>query len=374
MVRGVSSKGYGVVAHPEGQVFFVKGVWPGDHCLFEVETFGKRYGFARQEKMLSPSPDRVLPACPFQGFIQSKCGGCPWMQASYSSQLAMKENRIRHSLKRSGLNLNAGIFSPIRPSPNVLGYRNRAQFKTDGRLIGYVSEGTNTIAPIDDCLILNPVVRKIFHDIKKQLPRSDWIPGQGFKWNFIDVDETLDPSRVILNRRRPFAQGNREQNIFMQEWLRSSLKDMEKGRILELFCGSGNFTGIIAQEASEEILSIDVQGEALENLSRINLPHVKTKARDLFAPGVWWSIASEVGVVDTLVLDPPRDGLKNRSGFFKAMPRLQNIIYISCDVESYARDARHFYDHGFHLTKLLPLDQFPHTPHVEILSVFKRSC
>ena len=72
------------------------------------------------------------------------------------------------------------------------------------------------------------------------------------------------------------------------------------------------------------------------------------------------------------VMDPPRDGLLQRDGLFKGMKNLKTIIYISCDVETFARDIKDFTIRGWRLTELQALDQFPQTSHVEILSVFTR--
>ena len=129
-VRDLSHKGLGVVDHPEGCVFFVPGVWPGDVGEFEILIQKKRYGFAKLIALQTPSLDRVSAPCPYQGFEEGRCGGCAWMIGSYESQLKYKEHIIRHSLERAGIKTK---ISPILPSANIFHYRNRAQLKTNGK-------------------------------------------------------------------------------------------------------------------------------------------------------------------------------------------------------------------------------------------------
>lgn len=373
-VRDLSHKGLGVVDHPDGRVFFVRGVWPGDKAVFEVEENALKYAEARLHKLLQTSPDRIEVFCQHRGPEAGKCGGCPWMIARYSSQLEFKTKRLLHALEKRRVSLVSTTINPIIASPQILGYRNRIQLKTNGEEIGFVSEGTSTLAPVENCHILNPGLHQLFHEIRGSLPREDYLPGEGYKWNYIDIDDDMLSSEVVLNRRRPFKQGNTEQNEAMKKWVREKFSTLPRHwPVIDLFCGSGNFTGEISEIGFDNILAIEVQGRAIENLQNKKLSGVRVLPADLMEKGAWAKVARVQPHARALLLDPPREGLERRRGFFKYFDNLEYVFYISCELDTFARDAADFIAHGFSLQEITPIDLFPHTPHVEILSVFHRN-
>ncbi|MEO5668296.1 MAG: class I SAM-dependent RNA methyltransferase, partial [Bdellovibrionota bacterium] len=172
-VRSVSSEGLGVVEAPDKRVFFVPATWTGDVARFQVTQLKKRHGFARLVQMITPSTDRVQAPCPFHGFGEKSCGGCPWQFVAYDAQLAAKQDRVVQALSRARIE---AVVLPILPSPKFFGYRNRAQLKTDGTELGFVAEGSRRIAPIDDCLVLSDGNRDVLKELLTELPRADWKP------------------------------------------------------------------------------------------------------------------------------------------------------------------------------------------------------
>lgn len=373
VVRSLGAKGVGVCDHPSGGVFFVPGTWPGDAGRFEVTGRGGRYGHARLVALKAPSPHRVAAACPHQGLGAGECGGCPWMIASYGAQLAEKERLVRYQLARAGFSLDAVRLSPIKGSDRVFGYRNRAQFKTDGEVLGYVSPGSRTIAPVSDCPVLDVPTRALFHRLRGLLPNDDWLPGEGFAWNYLDVDGDTTPESLEVNRRRPFRQGNEAQNTWMKAWLREQLEAERRDTpILELFAGSGNFTGELAAMGFSRVCASEVAKKAVNILAARRLPGVTAVAADLFKPGRWAPLKQAMPAPEVLVMDPPRAGFKALPRFLSAFPSIRTILSISCDPANFTRDAALARKKGFHLSRVRPLDLFPHTPHVEVLGVLKR--
>src|SRR5690606_6961704 len=123
-VRDLSVKGYGVVDHPRGRVFFIPGTWPGDEGKFEIESIEKKYGFARLVELTKKSEFRVDVQCPHLGWSVGKCGGCPWMIANYTSQLKYKQKFLDYQIKRANLKYTDFTVHPIWGSEKTLGYRN----------------------------------------------------------------------------------------------------------------------------------------------------------------------------------------------------------------------------------------------------------
>lgn len=378
-VRDLSLMGYGVVDHPEGLIFFVKDSWPGDTAEFEVVATKKRYGFAKINKLIEPSPDRVKSPCPHQGYEEKQCGGCPWMIANYGSQLRFKEKFVKHQLERFKADLTQVKIHPIWASQKQLGYRNRAQLKTDGQAIGFVSRESKNLAPINDCLVLTDKNRETLKKLISKLPNSKWKPSKSYAWNFIDIDENISDEKIILNKRRPFLQGNSEQNEKMREWVKEKLGGVVGcggGKILELFCGSGNFTEVLAELNDSKIFAIEANTEAIVELKNKKLKNVHAFTLDLtradFLKKLQLLDSSFIDQIQVLLLDPPREGFGFLSELAKNLPNLHTILYVSCDAATFARDCKSIEKFGWHLTEIQPLDQFPHTPHVEILSILRR--
>ncbi|MBP9673737.1 MAG: class I SAM-dependent RNA methyltransferase [Bacteriovoracaceae bacterium] len=369
IVRGYSSKGLGVVTHPDGRVFFVQGCVRGDEGIFEEKSFTGKFGFADFKELTQKSPWRIESHCPHQGFLPKMCGGCPWMMMDYQEQLWAKMNRVESAFRKAGLKTN---ISPIQAAPQTFNYRNRASLKTNGKEIGYVSTASNILAPIKTCIILTEKNQETLKQIMKSLPRDDFKTGEG-EWNFLEIDEDTDYSQVKLNTHLPFKQGNTQQNIFMQNWVKEKLEGIASGKkILELFCGSGNFTQILADLNFSEICAVEGDKKAVEKLKHKNLKDTQVFVADLFKKDIADTLASFITSPQILLLDPPRDGMKEIASVVEKFSSLEKIISISCDPETCARDLKKLVESGWQIEEVLPLDQFPHTPHVEILATLKK--
>jgi 23S rRNA (uracil1939-C5)-methyltransferase len=293
------------------------------------------------------------------------------MMASYESQLKFKVKRLLHALKKRGIALDEGVLKEIVSSPEEVGYRNRVQLKTDGIKLGYVSENSSFFAPIEDCIIMNPELRDLFLRLKQRLPHNSWEPAPGYTWNFIDLDNDMTVDDVVINRRRPFRQGNSFQNEVMKKWVEHAFQKLPRHfPIIDLFCGSGNFTEVLSRMGFTNILAVEIQGSALKRLEERKFPGVRVLALDMNAKGSWAQVSRYQPHAKAILLDPPREGLKKRRGLFKYLDNLEHIFYISCELETYARDAADLMKNKWVPTQLVPLDLFPHTPHVEICSAF----
>ncbi len=376
-ITHLSQKGLGVVPHPENELsYFVAGTWPGDVGEFEITDRtlnNKKYGYARLIRLIQPSSQRKTPECQFLGFSGRDCSGCPWMIADYDSQLEQKKAGFLHAMQRIGFDPQTLNVGSILPAPDLFGYRNRFQVKTDGRKLGFVAEGSHYIVPIEDCIVLNATCRQHLQTLRQHLPCREWEPAPGYDWNFIDLDDqsTIDP--VLLNQKRPFRQGNSAQNLQMKMWLKYQLEQHDKSeKVVELFCGSGNFTEVIAQTGYPEILAYESDPNAIAALQQKQLPGVQARTIDLYHPFIWKILKKYIKDAGILVLDPPRSGLKTLRGFFEYFVALKTICYLSCDSISFARDAWVFCKNGWKLNDIQLIDQFPHTPHVEIMALFHK--
>lgn len=368
-VEDLSSEGLGVVKHPDGMTFFVNGAWPGDAGELEIISKEKRYGFAKFKNQTEWSKDRIPSPCPHLGFEPGKCGGCPWMIASYDKQLFYKDKYLKMLFQKFRYEAN---LEPIHGSERVFGFRNRAQFKTNGKQIGYVSPKSRVLAPIEDCVILNEPVRNILKSVRARLPNKEWEPPGRYLWNFLEVDEDMTFEEIELNKRRPFKQANREANTYMREWVQEKIKNISKhDLVLELFCGSGNFTEVLSAHF-DSIKACELPGSATAKLQAMNLPGVEVVEANIFAQINWPELFEKIKDTKILLLDPPREGFKDLEAFITKLPRLEKILYISCDPYSFAMNIKPLINSGWNIGDVQPVDQFPHTPHMELMAILER--
>ena len=186
-ITDMTENGEGI-GHTDGYPLFVKDAVIGDSAEVIVTKAGKTYGFGRISRILSPSPDRVLPRCP----LAAPCGGCQLQALSYPAQLAFKENKVRQHLIRLGgfdaADLDARL-EPILGMEEPWHYRNKAQipFGTDrdGQLTaGYYAGRSHRIVPMTDCALNRPgfdeVLRRVLDFARtRRLPAYDEESGRG---------------------------------------------------------------------------------------------------------------------------------------------------------------------------------------------------
>jgi 23S rRNA (uracil1939-C5)-methyltransferase len=370
-VRDVTAEGSGVVEHASGRVFFVPGVWPGERGVFRVTALRGRFGHAALDTLEHASAQRVEPRCPHHGSGPSDCGGCPWQFVDYAAQCTAKSTRVRAAMAALGAEAQV---RDLWPAPQAYGYRNRAQLKTDGERLGYVAAASNALAPIADCPILTPHNRDTLRGLLARLPEPGWRPARRQPWTSLDIDETVTAQAVSADRRLPFRQGNSAQNTRMRTWLAEQLTELPSDtQVVELFCGDGNFTEVLAARGFSHVTAIDSAGDAIGRLAARDLPGVEALTGDLYAESAWDCLRGPLRRAQLLVLDPPRAGLKNAAGLLKRARALQRVIYISCDLATFHRDVGEFQAAGFRVESVQPLDQFPHTPHIELLGSMRRA-
>lgn len=375
-VRDISLNGLGVVDHPHTQkVYFARGAWPGDLAQFLCEKNQEEYTEVKLIELVEKSPHRQNPPCPHQGYQLGECGGCPWMIAEYSSQLKYKVKILLHNMKRHGLiqNMEDPRVLPAIPSSHSLGYRNRAQFKTNGEVIGFISAKSRQIAPIQDCLVLTSKNRETLRELLQQLPQKAWKPNPGYPWSYLEIDESIKTSEVLPNKRRPFQQANSEQNAKIKTWLKDKMQDLPREyQVLELFCGDGNITEILDGLGFKKIIAAECVEIAIESLNKKKLSQVQAISLDLYRPSAWNILKKHIPFPEVIVLDPPRAGFEKIRQFLRVIRGTQYIYYISCDVTSFCEDARSLEKAGYKLLEVQPIDQFPQTSHIELLAYFEK--
>jgi len=365
-VRDVSSDGKGIIEAPDGQVLFVAGVWPGEVLQLTRKRTGRDVT-VRVDEILEASPSRILPRC--ASHSAGVCGGCPWMFVDYDAQVEQKHRRLERSLLRLG-HVEAKRDFAIAPRP--FEYRNRAQFKSDGKALGYVARETHDIADIAECPILTPINNRKLRALRTALPNSAWTPSKKRQWTTIDIDDERE--RVMIDQRQPFRQGNSDQNTFIINWLKDCISELDEvDSIVELFCGSGNFTKVLAETSASHIVAVEGDDASIAQLTAQGLRGVTGIRANLFSESDIRTLVPNVNGRLGVVLDPPREGLKERAALTTLFSNARWVVYIACDLATWERDCGFLSECGLSPQEARGLDMFPQTPHMEILSVFTRA-
>ncbi|MFV0277823.1 MAG: class I SAM-dependent RNA methyltransferase, partial [Parahaliea sp.] len=299
-----------------------------------------------------------------------RCGGCPWQFVSYAAQCEAKQHRVAVELGRLGI--ADPQLLPLIPGDLELGYRNRAQLRSDGRRLGFLAAGGGDLVDVEQCPVLSPGTAALLAGLRASLPVRDWRPAGRNQWTTIDIDEIQGTQ---VGRRLPFRQGNDAQNQRMRDWLCDRLRLIglpAQTKVLELFAGSGNFTEVLSASGCRNVVAVEAVAEATAALAARDLPGVSVLTHDLYAPGAYARLLRGHGDAQLLLLDPPRDGLQGAAELFNIRSKLREILYVSCDLATFCRDVRVMLAAGFEAVAVQPLDLFPQTPHVELLAHFRR--
>ena len=172
-IDDMGNEGEGI-GHADGYALFLKDAVVGDKILARIIKTKKNYGFARVEKLLVPSTDRVEPKCP----NARPCGGCTLQHLSYEKQLEYKFNKVKNCLERIGGIENAGsLMEPIYGMDEPYYYRNKAQFPVgrnkDGKLItGFYAGRTHSIIDCTHCSIQHPINEEILSKVLDYMERN----------------------------------------------------------------------------------------------------------------------------------------------------------------------------------------------------------
>jgi 23S rRNA (uracil1939-C5)-methyltransferase len=382
---------------------------PGERVLARVEN-----GRAEVVEWLDVSPDRVDPPCPHFG----ECGGCALQHWASAPYLTWKVDLIREALARVGLETD--ILPPFAAPP---GSRRRlalhARRQGRGAVLGFKARRSWRLAPIDVCVIADerlvaalPLLRRLaepFLEHPKSAPTLHVtvtetgldidVTGVERRGGGLSADARMraaatagegDVARVtlageILYQARPalvriggatvaLPPGGFLQAVAAAEQALVAFALAAASaarRVADLYCGVGAFTFPLA--AIAPVTAADASGPAIASLKASlatapGLSPIDASVRDLDRRPV---LAEELRKTDVVVFDPPRAGAAAQSAEIarSAVPR---AVAVSCNLTTFVRDAKILTDGGFTLQRLLPVDQFLWSPHIELVGLFNR--
>jgi len=363
--------GYGL-AHSAGHTVFVSLAAPGDRLRVRVDRQQGNVLFASIEEILSASPDRVEPPCPYFG----RCGGCDFQQLTYEKQLAAKAEIIRDCFHRIA-RLSDVPEIVVTPSPREWRYRMRATWQIDQQqqTIGYYERGSRRVCDVADCAVLVPQLEQTlervratdFHGFPPALKHLDVVAGEnGVSLTppfaeFETAELELKIGDEIYNySAEAFFQVNPG---LLAPLIEFALGDVRGEAAVDLYCGVGLFTLPLARRFAR-VTGVEANPVAVQfaqrNLQRAELENVR-----VIESGVAEWIRRRDLQTDFVLLDPPRAGAE--SAVIKGIVDSQaaHVSYVSCDPATLARDLKKLVAGGYVIESLAAYDLFPQTHHVE---------
>jgi len=343
-IEDVAFGGKGV-ARDEGKAVFIPFTIDAERVTAGIVREKKQFAEGELLTVLSPSPERVEPECPYFG----RCGGCSYQHISYRHQLELKTRQVEQAMRRIG-RLNEPPMRPIVPSPLSYGYRNRITVHAQDSVVGYYRRDVHQLIDIERCPIAAPDVNDALAQLRAGRVR--------------DGHYTLRAH----SGPRVFAQTNDSVAKALVELI-APILSTETKLLIDAFCGAGFFTKRFAPQF-ERVVGIDWDRFAIEAARKDAGANEAYVAGDVTTELRWLLQQSEL-TSTALIVDPPATGLsaEMRRAILDSPPR--TMIYVSCNPPTLGRDLAEL-RHQFSVLSITPLDMFPQTAEIEVVAHLRR--
>lgn len=386
---------------PDGRAVFVPFVLPGEIVRLKIVEEKKHFARALPMEWLETSPNRIKPRCIHFG----ECGGCQYQYLAYEDQLEAKREIMIDQFQRLG-KIQDPPVEPVAPSPNPWNYRNFVQFHLgEHSELGYIHADGQHLLPIQECHLPESAINTLWPQIELD-PESNLyrlgirqdtyedlmliLDGESSTAPELSVDIPVSAvytpadddltvmagddhlTYTLLGRHfqvsaRSFFQVNTPIAEKMITYLLDNLSLDGESRVIELYAGVGLFSAFIAPKVSH-LTAVESSGSACHDFTTNlgdfdNVVLYEARAEDVLP-----TLNIEM---DLLIADPPRSGWTPEVHDALYQLRPLQICYISCDPATLARDARKILKKGYRLVSVQPFDQFPHTSHIESISIFE---
>jgi 23S rRNA (uracil1939-C5)-methyltransferase len=382
---------------------FVAGTVPGD-----VARVAREGGRGRLLEIIEPSSGRISPPCAHFG----RCGGCALQHVAGAAYLRFKRDLIITALTQRGF--TDPPVDDIRAVPP--GTRRRANFKAQRRggavALGFYEAASRVLVDVEQCPVLVPELARLIPQMRTQLT-TVLRHNETAEILVTSTDSGVDLNLSLKRHREPellmaVSRFASELNLARVSWNGEDIAVAEPptlrvGRctvtlppgaflqptklgehllqqlvvaasagareVADLFCGCGTFALALAEHRKVHAVdSVASHVEALTQAARNGRAPVTAETRDLFRRPL---LVPELARFGAVVLDPPRPGAAAEAKAL-AVSRVPQVLYVSCNAASFARDARILADGGYQLERVTPIDQFVWSPHVELFARFSR--
>lgn len=398
-ISALDHQGRGIAK--EEKIIFIPNTLPQEIVEISIYKEKKNIAFATPVKWITTSPERTISRCPY--FMQ--CGGCDTRHIMYTKELEFKQKKIEEILRKFAS--YEGPVQPIIPSPLEEQYRNKITFHVINRKVSLLKKESNEGIPISCCLLGTPKINTIIKmlstynlkDITSIAIRNSIYTNETMV--IIETEKETIPipslekevTSIVLKNKSgyhtiygkdtiieklnqlsfhispdSFFQVNTKQAEILYQTIKNISDIHPEDKILDLYCGTGTI-GIYLSKFAQEVVGIEINPHAIEN-ANANKKLNQTPNVTFYCGDVGTILSKHPLNPDLVIIDPPRAGLNEQAMQEIKKLKPKKITYVSCDPVTLARDLKQFQE-NYEIKKVIPVDMFPKTYHVECVAVLK---
>ena len=377
-VGNIANGGHFIGRHND-QIVFVRHSLTGERVNVKITAVNSKFAFGDAIEIIKKSKDRVNAPCKYAH--PEGCGGCDFQHIDPIAQLNLKKIVIQDQFKRiAKIEINPEIIS--KDSLGGLNWRTRLNLAiSENRKLGLHVHKSNKIVEIDECLIAVEGINKseIFN---KKWENEDNIKISYSSDNDMNIsqlgknisgpdklNEVVDDNKYYISPKS-FWQSHKNAPRFLLEQVLKFANIKEGERVCDLYGGVGLFTLPISKILGEngEVHLIEVNRVCIDDATEMF-----ADIKNIFIHhGTVEQKLGSIKKINTIILDPPRNGVSKQVINQMIEKKPQTIIYVSCNPSTLARDTKILTDNNYTLTNIVGLDLFPMTHHVECVASFTK--
>ena len=376
---GTIANGGHFIARHNDQIIFVRHSITGERANVKITAVNSKFAFGDAVEILKKSKDRVNAPCKYAH--PEGCGGCDFQHIDLKTQLNFKKIVIQDQFKRiAKIDINPNIISA--DSDTGLNWRSRLNLGiSENKKLGLRSHKSNKIIEIDECLIALKEINNLDvfnkhwennNNIKISCSSENdiTISHLGEKISGSDkLKEVVGDNKFNISPQSFWQSHKSAPGIILEQVLKFA--NIKKGeRVCDLYGGVGLFTLPISKIIGEngEVHLIETNRTCIDDANEMF-----TDLKNIFTHhGTVEQKLGSIKKIDTIILDPPRNGISKQVINQMIEKKPHTIVYVSCNPSTLARDTKILLNNKYELTNVVGLDLFPMTHHVECVTSFTK--
>jgi len=355
--------GYGL-AFSKNHAFFVRNTLPGEVISLKPYVKKEHISFCTVDKIFTPSANRIKPQCE----SYPECGGCSYLETNYENEIHLKLSIIEDSLIRIAKCSDYPSIDIV--SAERFNYRSIANIQLSNCTPGFFGHKSSNLVqfPTTGCLLLQKELAKSANNLHSNIDGSLKMACD-FENKILRSDSQCTVTEqcsgfIFKHHINSFFQANRLLRDKMLNIVINLFNSLDTELAIDAGCGCGFFTIPVSKKA-KHITGYDIDKESIK-FARLN-SKLNSSSNINFVRGDFDSIAN-LGE-STVIADPPRAGLSKKFVSRIISENTPAIIYISCNPSTWARDTGILLSHHYCFKKIVFIDMFPGTHHIEIISL-----
>ena len=382
------------ITYINNKICFIENSLPNEIVDIKITKDKSKYLEGKVIKYIEKSPLRIEEECPYS----SICGGCNLNHMCYNDENKFKTNKVKDLITKYANNDPNLVENIVYNDRNY--YRNKIILHGKDKELGLYKKETNEIIPIKECLLVNPKINEIIailnninngiEEVTIKTSNDNSKVMVSIIGNIKSTNELLNICDVlILNNKYQTNNKVIETNIGNKKYYQSinsffqvnntltkelynevliNVKDKNYKKVLDLYCGTGTI-GIYIKDYVDKVIGIDYNSSNIED-AKINVELNNLNNIEFICDKVENKI-DEFTDIDLVIVDPPRAGLDNKTKEYLKKINSNEIIYVSCDPMTLARDIKDLSD-IYKVKYIKPFNMFPRTYHCESVAVLER--